>query len=828
MKKSEIVIGGHYRARISGNFVTVRVEKIRQRAGYKDQERTVFDVLNLDTGRRTTFDSAAKFRSVAKGPTPASVRYKEDEESDPLAMETENPCPFVELTDSTVAGVTTPSSDSPKTAPATKINCPRCGASVTVENGRYSYHKYATKGNACRMGGGKVRSRDAGDSPFGDTGMTVSEATKEANKLREGKQGSDPLKIGSETKSGGLTIASDSGGFENWYVKDGTGKPVAGPYRTQARAEEQLLIERRRVKSDEDVYDVPASALPGLLSNLKTTEDNSPHVIVEARAGTGKTFSLVVGIVWKFRKLVPGLWDLLIENLGFEPTPSTQQLAIWEAMELGTSRTIKFVAFNKSIVSEFEHKWGWVIHALATVGITLEFSTMHSMGFKTVTKALGRMEPNQYVVQDIIAELLGRDLRELRRDEKMVTVLKAAEHLTSLCKVNLIGFGEPEKFSDGLSGNWWDEQLAELCERYDVDLNGSRRQVFDLVPHVLERCKEPKGKITFDDMIWLPVVLNLPVFRYDLLLIDEAQDLNRCQQALAKKAGKRLILCGDPKQAIYQFAGADSESMERMRTELSDRTPIESTVCILQRGCVTLPLTVTRRCGKKIVAEARKYVPDFSAHESNPEGEIKHARYPIYKDSLGVRKERPWEETYGPLVGDGDMVLCRTNAPIVNQCFRFLRMGRKANIQGRDVGQGLIGLVKKSKADTVVQLIAWLDNWLHAEGEKERAKRNPSETRLTGFQDRHDCILCFTEGQTTAEGVIAKIEGVFTDDKDKPGVRFSSIHRAKGLESRKVFILYPPDSGPRRDKMQPWEIQSEENLCYVACTRAIETLVFVS
>jgi ATP-dependent exoDNAse (exonuclease V) beta subunit len=62
-------------------------------------------------------------------------------------------------------------------------------------------------------------------------------------------------------------------------------------------------------------------------------------------------------------------------------------------------------------------------------------------------------------------------------------------------------------------------------------------------------------------MIYLPVALDLPMPKYDLLLIDEAQDLSKCQQALAKKAGRRLVFVGDPKQALYGFCGADSKSL---------------------------------------------------------------------------------------------------------------------------------------------------------------------------------------------------------------------------------------------------------------------------
>lgn len=69
MKAKEIKVGGHYRAKISGRVVTVRVDAIRHpilvRAG-RDSETTVYDVTNLSTGRKTTFRSAMKFRCPAR------------------------------------------------------------------------------------------------------------------------------------------------------------------------------------------------------------------------------------------------------------------------------------------------------------------------------------------------------------------------------------------------------------------------------------------------------------------------------------------------------------------------------------------------------------------------------------------------------------------------------------------------------------------------------------------------------------------------------------------------------------------------------------------
>jgi len=523
--------------------------------------------------------------------------------------------------------------------------------------------------------------------------------------------------------------------------------------------------------------------LKGAIKSLQPIREVGlpPHIIVEARAGTGKTTTLVEGL-----KRVKGLPSRL--------TPSPQQAAVWEAMASSKdAKTICFVAFNKAIAEELKNR----------VPGGCEAMTMHSMGFKAVQKFFGRVDVNSYRVQDVIAELLETDIRNLRREKPVV--LKATEDLVNLCKMNLCN-------GPHITSGSFDDELLQLAAYYDIDLDGQAEEVFALVPRVLERCKDVgrDGKIDFADMIWLPVALNLPVFKYDLLLVDESQDLNRCQQALAMRAGKRLVLCGDPKQAIYGFAGADAESMPRMEKELG----------LTDRGVVHLPLTVTRRCGKRIVEEAKRIVPDFDAFETNPEGLIDRAHYPVCGGP---------SVTYDSLVEDGDMILCRVNAPLVSQCFRFLKAGRKANIQGRDVGQGLISTINKLKAASVERLVRRVSDWLNAEECKENAKRCPSEAKLIALRDRHDCLVCFTEGAETVNQVIAKINAVFTDDKNGAGIRLSSVHKAKGLEARCVFLLEPQGATiPHPMVRSEWQREQEMNLRYVAITRAIEKLVYVS
>ena len=70
-------------------------------------------------------------------------------------------------------------------------------------------------------------------------------------------------------------------------------------------------------------------------------------------------------------------------------------------------------------------------------------------------------------------------------------------------------------------------------------------------------------------MIVLPNVMNLQTETYDFVFIDECQDLNTCQRLLMERAIKpetgRFIAVGDPKQAIYAFAGADYESYQKLK-----------------------------------------------------------------------------------------------------------------------------------------------------------------------------------------------------------------------------------------------------------------------
>ena len=187
------------------------------------------------------------------------------------------------------------------------------------------------------------------------------------------------------------------------------------------------------------------------------------------------------------------------------------------------------------------------------------------------------------------------------------------------------------------------------------------------------------------------------------------------------------------------------------------------------------------------------------------------------------------------------MCICRVNAPLISQCFRFLKEGRKAYIQGRDIGTGLIKLIEKlmkgwlpaelddpNYISEISYLNDQLDLWKEGEIQAENRKKNPSDARLIAITDKHSCLACFIEGMNTVHDVKQKIIDIFTDD-EKQGIRLSSIHKSKGLEANRVFLLMPKGAEcPHPMARTKWAKKQELNLKYVAITRAIHELIYVT
>lgn len=471
--------------------------------------------------------------------------------------------------------------------------------------------------------------------------------------------------------------------------------------------------------------------------------NGSTHMMVEAFAGTGKSYTCRHGMHF--------------------------------AKRANPALRIAYFAFSREIVAEFRHD--------APEGVYV--GTLNAAGYGVCKRALKCGDPNPDKVGDIVEELLGPGVKwnELR------AIKSGVEALVSLCQGNLLE-GSPA-------------DLDALAAKYDVSIESTHRaKVYDLVPRVLALCEERTTIVSYEDQIWLPVVLGLPCTKYDLIFVDEAQDLNPCQHQLVSRmlAPKgRVVMVGDPNQAIFGFRGSDVASMANFANLLGDVKPFS--------------LSVTRRCPKSVVSEAQSYVPGIRALDDAPEGTVRRSNYDKGLAELSA----------------GDMVLCRVNAPLVSIAYKLLREKRKAVIRGRDIGGQLLALINRLDAQSVPSLIQKAYDWHSKESAKLDARKKNSEAQQQALSDKLACLLAICEGADNLSEVKQTVETLFANfdasGRPKDAVILSSIHRAKGLEAPRVFWY---DPSIRCRATQDWQQRQESNLGYVAVTRAKAELVYVS
>lgn len=541
------------------------------------------------------------------------------------------------------------------------------------------------------------------------------------------------------------------------------------------------------------VISAAAQALKAQVAKAKSG-GSTPNLAVDALAGTGKTTTIVEAV-----KVLKG------EKSKLKPSP--QQEAIWEEIcKSPQSSTVGMTSFGKAIADELNERMPKVEGVFA--------STNHSFGNKAIRASFGTVFMDKRLLGDQILAMTGLEFGEFAKEYPYLFGL--AKKMVSLAKSELLGF-DGETLLEQKSHKWA-ELIQKMAEHHAIEFE--REAYFSLlvqwIPDILHKSinlMAKVGKYTMDDMIWMPVVMKLNVPKSDILIIDEYQDLNRAQQELMLKAGRRIVVVGDPNQAIYGFAGADTDSVPRMKKFLEEKG-----------GLTTLPLTVTYRCGKSIVNEAKSYVTsDFKAHESNPEGQVLRMSY---KPTASTT-----EPYYLPHVKQGDRILCRINAPLVGQFFRLMIQGLKCKILGKNIGEQLITLIRMMKASTIPELLGSLEKWRDDQIDAELGKKIPNEARIEMFRDQYLCVetIVAEKNLQSVDELTTYIETMFTDDDEKGMVLLSSVHKAKGLEADTVFILKPKGAElPSGRAKREWQKRQEFNLAYVAVTRAKSKLVYVT
>lgn len=500
----------------------------------------------------------------------------------------------------------------------------------------------------------------------------------------------------------------------------------------------------------------------------------------------------------------------------------TQKASIMVEADAGCTKTSTLKMTANALVPQpllvlaFNKKNAEDLQAVMPQWVTVK--TFNGLGHGAWMKAL----PGKRLV--LVDRKIGKIVTELFREEKFeaagadwVTVRDWAEAARQAGIVHESFASKGHGLKPDTQESWF-----ELSEEVTPD-----QTLWTFAREVLRRSTQLalEGQIDFDDQIYCSVLLGGIYPRFGLVMVDEAQDLSPLNHEQVRKAAAgRIIVVGDPKQAIYAFRGADSTSMAKLRA--------------LRPDWIDLGLHTTFRCPKIIVRRNLYHAPFFTAHENNPEGEaydwLKKQREAPEQISFREEKADGWSWTWLKSLKQEEhekiFVLCRNNAPLLSLAFKLIRQGVGPMMLGRDIGAGLVRLSEKlapKDSTSTEELLKKLQAW--EKSEIAKAQIMEKDKLIDSIIDRADCIRAVMEnpGVLTAGDLRRVLETIFS--KKFGEITLATGHKAKGLEEAIVVHLDPWRVPSKRAlKEGGAALQQERNLKYVIETRTKRVFVEAS
>lgn len=377
-----------------------------------------------------------------------------------------------------------------------------------------------------------------------------------------------------------------------------------------------------------------------------------------------------------------------------------------------------------------------------------------------------------------------------------------------------------------------DERPTDVLSNLAIDFGlappaGDQLNLYDVACATLKALRLAASEkpvttgIDYADMLFLPLVNKWLRARFDMVVVDEYQDLTLAQLLIVRRLAHpfaRIVLVGDKHQAIFSFRGAGSAEVHKLMDNLRPQE---------------LPLPKTYRCPKLVVALAQEYAPGYEADPSAPLGIVETIDF----DKL-VQEAQP-----------GDFILSRSNAPLMPVALACLRADKPAVVRGKDIATGLVSLVKKlatgNAKDSIPAFLIKVEHWEHREVHRLTAMNR--EDQLDTLRDKAGTLRVLAHSSSGVPALLRRLDTLFVkdDEGEDIGVVLSTVHKAKGLEADRVFLL--KDSFLRRvvctcghfhqrecrkchcietvPDLEKW--QEERNIYLVALTRTKHRLTFV-
>ena len=433
-----------------------------------------------------------------------------------------------------------------------------------------------------------------------------------------------------------------------------------------------------------------------------------------------------------------------------------------------------FLAFNKSIAEELGQR----------LPKTVKASTLHSCALSSLCKAFSL----NFALSDSKNFNLAKEKMNFKgvHSKRIPGMIMKICRLYDLMRFNLV----PDDIEAIIAlGERYGEDADEELAKRAIELRMLNKRIAD---NYFLKGGGGKLPMDFTDMLYYATqyVHKEDFKQYNVVMVDEIQDLSPLQYQLIKMLKTprgRLVGVGDEKQAIYGFQGSNLDTLNAIKNA---------------PNTVTLPLSITYRCARDIVDEACKVFPDgIVAAPGAVKGFVGDG---TFKDAQ-----------------EGDFILCRNNAPLVDAFITLLRQGKKCTILGKEFGDELVSLI--DSVEDVWGLEQVLENMIS----KLQKKGVKSPTKCEAYDklnEKVNVLLSLYEYFGDLETVRSRIYDIFVENASR-GITLSTIHKSKGLEADRIFFLQP-ELLPSKYATTELALYAEKCLQFVAITRARKSLIY--
>lgn len=433
-----------------------------------------------------------------------------------------------------------------------------------------------------------------------------------------------------------------------------------------------------------------------------------------------------------------------------------------------------FLAFNKSISEELGRR----------LPNNVKASTLHSCSLSALCKAFSL----DFRLNDSKNFSLAKEKMDFKgiHPKRIPGIIMKACKLYDLMRFNLV----PDNIEAVIAlGERYGEEADEELAKRAIELRSLNLRIAD---NYFLNNGGGKLPIDFTDMLYYATrYIDIKDFKqYNVVMLDECQDISPLQFEVVKMCKTprgRLIAVGDEKQSIYSFMGSNLDSLQAIKNS---------------PNTVTLPLSMTYRCAESIVDEACKvFHGGIVAAPGAPKGLVGNGT--IYE------------------AREGDFILCRNNAPLVDAFISLIRNGKKCSIIGKEFGDKLVSLI--DSVDDIFDLekiLLDLEEKLSKKGLK-----NPTKTEAYDkVNEKVNVLLSLYEYFGSLDKVRSVIYDIFVENASR-GIILSTIHKSKGLEADRVFFL-EPGLIPSKYAATELAVYAEKCLKFVGITRARKELIY--